>query len=141
MIDLNIVDTLDVTNYYCWNLFNNMVQKYLNLEKNIHENFPIFKNWKEKISELKKAFEETFIKEIILQYGFDYYFNQKFMELTSNISCSIVDNFGDYIDCSNNLKHLVRIEKYHLNIIYLLRRKTILEKINSKNIRKNYYRI
>ena len=136
LIDVNLVNTLDLTNYYCWNLFNNMVQKYLNLERNIYEDFPIFENWKEKNIKLKQAFEEIFLKEIIFQYGFDYYFNQKFMELTHNVSCTIVDHFGNYIDCSNNSKYFIKIEKYRLDIIYLLRRKSILEKINSKNIKK-----
>ena len=132
LLDINFRNDPILVNNYCAHLMNNIVEQYPSIEKTLFEKYPEYN-----ISNQNRiSYWNTFLKEIFLKYGYDYYINQKFFGLTYNVSCSIINRNEESLDCSNDFKSLISISRYEFQIIHILKGKSILEKIDSKDILK-----
>ena len=84
----------------------------------------------------EKRFINPFFKEIILEYGFDYFKKQIFPNLTNIQSCSIIDTYGDSVNCQNNSDIIFAINDNIIQIFHYLKNQLIFAKIKPNNIAK-----
>ena len=81
-------------------------------------------------------YEYLFFKQIYLEHGINYFNKQIFPNFLHIKSCSIIDKYGDSINCQNDFDTIITIIKYEFKLTYNLRKHTIFEKIKSNNIAK-----
>ena len=71
-----------------------------------------------------------------LEYGIDYFNKQVFPNFTYIKSCSIVDKYGDSLDCLDDFDTVISNDNNKFEFFHYLTKQTILGKIKSSHIGK-----
>ena len=121
-------------NKQCDYYFEFLMKNYSNIENIINQNYPNLRNL-DKNPSLLDTFQQVFIKEIILEYGYEYFIEQIFPKYSPISSCTIEDHNDNLIDCKKFIKIHVN-NKLKFTTYYKFGKITLQDKINRSDFKK-----
>ena len=138
---INFVDKTDLPDIRISALFFTSSPGCMKVLNNIENNYSKTKNIMLKKSSEFRNMENYVLapflfKEIIFEYGHEYFHKVVFPKIINIESCSIIDKQGDYVNCKNNFIESVDYNQSNSIIDYDLRQVQLLTEIHGKNFAK-----
>ena len=116
-------------NKECEHKFNYLVKNYSNINEIMYKNYPELSN------SYEPAFQTVFLREIILEYGYEYFRKNIFPEI-DKITCTIIDLNENFIDCKNIFKIVLQINQVGFYLKFKFQKASLYQNINVNQIRK-----
>ena len=113
--------------------FDDLVQNYSNIKQKVYENYPHLGTLDVKDPEFIRDFKGVFLKEIMLEYGYEYFCKHIFPEL-DGLSCTIIDINENYFDCKNIFKKAIQMNELGFYLNYEFNKKLLYQNINVTNM-------
>ena len=124
--DFWIIEQFDPINPECRIIFEHLISNFSNIEKLVNKNYRQFKDINKK---------GLFFKEIIYEYGYEYFY-KKFSQQPGLTRCIIIDKNNNRTDCKNNIVLLHKQTFNQFIKIYYFPKSWLQNKIQVNNIKK-----
>ena len=134
--NMMILEQFFSANRECENYFNKLLNNYPNILQILFKNYPQLKVNYGNNFDLYRTFQKAFLREIIHEYGYEYFHGNIFPDIVTILTCSIIYKNETIVNCKNIYK--VFMGKQELNFSFILHfpRTLFHEKINVNSIRK-----
>ena len=128
-----ITENFVIQNNECATYFENLQKNYSHIAKIVNQNYPEFQNIDKDIRDIRT---QLFLKELIFEYGYEYYYKTIFPHLRGITECEIIDKFGNFTSCKNIIKIILQNDEYELYRIHCVILSSLENKINLNFISK-----
>ena len=126
----SIAERLNILDKTCEPFLNQMFTNYTNLTQIIFNYYKQDKIYNGKY----KNFHE-FKKELILEYGYEY-FQNIYPESLGILSCTIINKNNNLINCKNIIKIILQIKELEILTLYRFSISSLHQKIDKNSIKK-----